>query len=1658
MARSRAVWSSVVQGLEAQAIKTPDLVAVECGGEGLSYRALNRRANHLGFFLKAMGVKSDVVVGICLPRSLDMAVALLGTLKAGGAYLPLDPQYPTDRLDFMLAESRPAVLLGHSQFLSHLPGVDAPVVLLDADVPRSEREDAPAPNARPDALTYIIYTSGSTGRPKGVAMEQGALLNLLAWQVAHSSCGLADRTLQLAPLSFDVSFQEIFSTWLSGGTLVLTDEESRTDPARLLGHLVTAGVRRLFLPYLALQQLAEVAIRRGPLPMALREVVTSGEPLRITRQIAELFHKLPLCRLENQYGPSETHVITAHTLSGPPDEWPVLPPIGRALPNVRLAILNEAGRPVEPGDQGELYVGGVALARGYWSQPELTQQGFVPDPQNPDARLCRTGDLVKERADGELEFLGRSGDQIKLRGHRIELGTIEVALSQHPDVAQAAVAVREHPGHKRLVAYLVGVEGRSPRPQEVRRHLQARLPELMVPATFVMLADLPRTPSGKVDRHALPQPGHERPLLDVEFEPPRGHEEETIAQIWARLLDIDQVGAHDNFFDLGGTSLLAVQSVLDLREALGRDVPVIKLFQYPNVRALAGSLAGGGKASGFGLQASGQSTGVAKEARDHAQRAVALIGMAGRFPGARNLEELWRNLRAGRETITFFSPEELDPGVNGSQPGYVAARGVLEDADKFDSAFFNEAPRLADITDPQQRVFLEVAWQALEDAGVVPGQADQSVGVFAGVGNNSYQWANLANRPDITEPVGSFQIMLGNEKDYVALRVAHKLDLHGPALSVHTACSTSLVAVCMAVRSLLDGECDVALAGGASVTCPQNSGHVYNEGGLLSADGHTRCFDAQGTGTVFSDGAGAVVCKRLDDALADGDRIYAVIHGVATNNDGAGKANFTAPSVAGQAQAISAALAMAGFHPESIGAIEAHGTATPLGDPIEVEALTEVFRARTDKQGFCSLGSIKSNLGHMTAAAGVAGLIKTALALHHRELPPSLHFQPPNPHIDLQHSPFKVQTTLQRWTPLPGQPRRAGVSSFGMGGSNAHVVLQEAPTPPPTGPGLPSQLLLISAKQAAVLETATTNLGWHLVEHPEQDLAEVAYTLQTRRAAFACRRFVLGRDHVNASQALLRLPPEDSQTHKLDGSHPEVAFLFPGQGSQHADMARALYQDEPVVRGVIDVCVEILSSHMERDLRALLFPQPGDRDEAARLLQQAEFAQPALFTVEYALAELWRSWGVVPSAMLGHSVGEYVAACLAGVFSLPDALALVAARGRLVQAQPGGSMLSVRAAASAIEARLYGGLSLAASNGPQLCVVSGPSPEVVDFQKQLEAENVLCRRLPTSHAFHSSMMDPVVEPFAALVSSLSLSAARVPFVSSTSGTWITPAQACDPGYWARQLREPVRFAEGIRTLWTDSERVLLEVGPRTAASTMARQSTKDPERQCVVATLGNDPGREADWRSLLRAMGRLWVHGVDIDWSAVHAGTQRRVVSLPPYPFERRRHWVEPGLHAWPGAPRVSVREPEAPAALGTAAPLSPREHLRRELRAFIESTSGSSLGEGEGMTFLDAGLDSLLLTKLAFSLQRKYRVELSFRQLLDGLSSLGPLTDYIFQHQPRYPAAARTVPVPLSTPESMAFEIPMTGARLGRDADGNPAWFVADPDRAGKYLRVEVK
>lgn len=877
---------------------------------------------------------------------------------------------------------------------------------------------------------------------------------------------------------------------------------------------------------------------------------------------------------------------------------------------------------------------------------------------------------------------------------------------------------------------------------------------------------------------------------------------------------------------------------------------------------------------------------------------LAVIGMAGRFPGANNLEVFWGNLRDGIESIRVLSePELLAAGVEPKvfhDPSYVRARAVLDDIDLFDAALFGFTPREAELLDPQQRLFLECAWEALEDAGYNPELYEGQIGVYGGASLSGYLF-NLVPDRLLLQSASDMAAVLAADKDYLSTRVSYKLNLEGPSLTVQTACSTSLVAVHLACQGLLSGECDMALAGGVSINVPQTVGYLYQPGGIASPDGHCRTFDSKAQGTVGGSGVGIVVLKRIQDARADGDRIIALIKGSAVNNDGANKVGYTAPRIEGQAKVIVAAQAAGDVDPRSIAYVEAHGTATPMGDPIELAALTRAFRRQTGDRQFCAIGSVKTNIGHLDAAAGIAGLIKTALALDRRLIPPSLHFTEPNPQIPLDSSPFYVNTAGVDWK--SGEtPRRAAVSSFGIGGTNAHVVLEEAPIREASGPTRPWQLLAWSAKTPSALEAMTDRLAAHLQGRSEDSFADAAFTLKVGRKALPYRRVLVCRTGKEA----VELFTPSAADHLLTGgpvtSEPAVVFMFPGQGSQYANMGRELYGSEATFREQVDHCADILRPELGLDLRHIMYPAKGQADIAQQQLDQTALTQPALFVIEYALARLWMSWGVRPQAMIGHSIGEYVAACLAGVWSLSDALRLVAVRGRIMQQQPCGAMLAVPLSEDQIAAYLHDGLSLAAVNAQAQCVVSGPSEAIEQCERTLAADGIEGRRLRTSHAFHSGMMDPIVNTFEHHVRAMMRRPPQIPYISNITGTWITPAEIDDPGYWSRHLREPVRFADGIRTLRGQSDHVFLEVGPGQTLGTLAAQRCDGPLERKPLSSLCR-PKRVASSTTeipfLLNTLGSLWLTGVPVDWFGLHAGERRCRVPLPTYPFERQRYWLD---------------------------------------------------------------------------------------------------------------------------------------------------------------------
>ena len=1618
LARNYDVRPTVTERIEAQARSRPESPAVTCGDRTLAYRELNSRANQLARRLRGMGVGEGSLVAIGMGRSLDIVVGLLAILKSGGAYLPLDMAYPQDRLEFTMTDAAASVLITDRASAGALPPHQAAVILIDEHWESISHEDISDLDVQhsPESLAYLIYTSGSTGKPKGCRVTHANVMRLFTATEHWFGFSADDVWTFFHSHAFDFSVWEIWGALIYGGRVVVVPYVVSRSPSSFHELLCREGVTILNQTPTAFRALihADREVPDSTNRLALRTVIFGGEALEL-QMLRPWFakHGDSKPRLINMYGITETTVHVTYRPIGLVDlEANMGSVIGEPIPDLCTFLLNPRLEPVPVSVTGEIYVAGPGVSLGYLNREQLTAERFIhwTAPDGNILRLYKTGDLARWLPNGDIEYLGRADHQVKIRGFRIETGEIESVLMRHPQVQACAVIARiGDDGEASLVAYVVpsqvGLDQAG-----LRDHLAVDLPSFMLPSAYVVLQELPMTENGKLDRRALPAPASQRPDLAQPFQEPRDEAERRICDAFAQVLGLDRVGRLDNFFELGGNSM-RVLKVLGLLQREGEERLSTNLFfQQPTPQALAAALTGVPGQPGFDARRLSQRA--SKHVKND-QEPIAIIAMAGRFPGARDVEQFWQNLCDGRDTITHFQAAELDASLAASlinDPCYVKARGVVDDVEMFDAAFFGITPREAELMDPQQRIFLELCWECLERAGHAPDACAGPVGVFAGMNNATYYQRHVVHHPDMIEKLGEFQVMLANEKDFIATRVAHRLNLTGPAISVHTACSTSLVAIAQAFSSLRAGQCDMALAGAASITCPPHSGYLAQEGAMLSPDGRTRSFDLQAQGTVFSDGAAVVLLKRLSDALVDGDPVYAVIRGVAVNNDGRDKASFTAPSVDGQAAVIAAAQAAAGIDPRSISYVEAHGTATPMGDPVEIEGLKRAFRQHTSDTGFCRIGSVKSNVGHLVIAAGAAGTIKTVLALAHEQIPASIHFDRPNPKIDFSDCPFVVNDKLSAW-PRNAEPRRAGVSSFGVGGTNAHVILEEAPLREPSTPSAGPQLLQLSARSRPALDTMVKQLADHLGAHPELNLADVAHTLQVGRTRFSHRLCVVAESGVAAAQAL-RLTDHPHRTMRSLGQEPPgLVWLFPGQGAQYVGMGKSLYEQDPAFRQAFEECLSAFGSALDFDLRARMFQGGADA------LAATGTTQPATFCIEYALAQSWLARGARPVALIGHSVGEFVAAVLAQVMSLADATRLVARRGALMQALPAGGMLSLRASAEKVLESLPAGLSLAAENSPLACVVAGPISLLDAYATSLESSDIAVRRLQTSHAFHSSMMDAVVAPFRLEVGKVKLSAPRIALISTLTGKGLDAAQATDPNYWARHLRDTVRFSSALRFALQHHDAAFLEVGPRATLSALARQHTSAGKAAPIaISSLGDRV--ETETTQLALAQGQLWTLGIDLPVSCSSPSIGRRRVLLPGVAFERKRFWVEaplpvarpsPPLHTASNANSAAVQTPvvvstvPSPASAtmttipSSAAAANRTPQLVSQLRTLFEDVAGLDLGEADpGRNFVELGLDSLTLTQAALQVKKQFKVAITFRQMMEKYRSLDTLASYL--------------------------------------------------------------
>ncbi|TDD95786.1 polyketide synthase [Flavobacterium cellulosilyticum] len=1718
-------------------------VAIEFENKIVTYGELDIMTNQIANYLWSQGLRPGQIVAISMERSSNLIASLFAIMQCGAAYLPLDPKFPTARLEFMLKDSEASFLLTTKTLSTSLVHCQRTILIEDILTLLDKYPIIPLTvSISQDAVAYIIYTSGSTGKPKGVTVTHKNLVNFLFSMALEPGINEDDKLLSITTISFDIAGLELFLPLINGATVVFADYETTRDGQLLLNFLQNKEITILQATPTTWQMLIDSGWED---PLALK-VLCGGEamPLNLARQLISRCDSL-----WNMYGPTETTIWSAIKQIHADD---TIITIGRPIANTQIYLLNEDGQAVAPGSIGEIVIGGDGVAQGYWKRPELTAEKFISDPfsKEHNAILYRTGDLGKLLPNEEFQCLGRMDHQVKIRGHRIELGEIEATLNSLPGVKQSAVILSEQFGNEaKLVAYLKFSEQLQDE-KMIHDALSKILPEILLPTKYIWVDDFPITPNGKIDKKNLPIPKYQRPSSAPLFKKPITQLEKDIAEIWSEQLQIPRIGVDDDFFDMGGTSLLAQKVTSLMRQRLFLDIAVSKIYIHPTISELSKILR---------ENIINEDLFVFKKTNDITTSAdIAIIGMAVRLPGADSIEELWENLKGGKETISFFSKEELDSSLPESlrnDPLYIGARGLLPSAKTFDAGFFGLNPQLAAAMDPQIRIFLEIAWEALEQSGHLPKHYKGSIGVYSGSEINTYYENNIFNNNELKSQIGDLQIYTVNGKDFIAPRTSYHLNLKGPSVSVHSACSTSLLAVAEAVKAIRTGMCDIALAGGSSVTAPIYSGHLYDDGFIKSPDGRTRPFDASGKGTVFSDGAGVVLLKRLEEAQKDGDIIYGLIKGVGVNNDGGDKGSFMAPSAKGQAGAIINAFNDAQIAPSSISYVEAHGTATPIGDPIEIEGL-KIAYGKQDKNGFCALGSIKSNMGHTTAAAGVAGLIKTILSMRHKQIPPMVGFNKPNPNIDFDNSPFYINNKLIDWK-VDG-PRRAGVSSYGIGSTNVHVIVEEYEMNPlPSCNERPLQLLTWSAKNKNSLLGYENALGHFLDTTKNIPLADVAYSLNVTRDDFNHRSFLIADSTNNAAEKLISLKPISTKSSILKSIPSEMGFLFPGQGAQYLQMGKTLYDNEKVFRDAVDKCAELLMEDLKLDIRHIIYPEINST-KAEELLKDTRLTQPALFVTEYALSQLWNSWGIKPTFLCGQSIGEYTAAHLAGIFNLKDALHIVAVRGRLISQLPNGSMLAVRVPVDKLSKLLPDTLSVAAINSNQFCVVSGTTQEIAEFNQKLDSQHIPNKILSTSHAFHSSMMDPILDSFKKELEKIKLSISRLPIISTASGTWLTDTEATSPMYWVNHLKNTVRFADAMDTAFELDDFILLEVGPGQSLTTLARQQASGKIIAAFPSLTFPKDEHENEYSTLLNALGELWSRGLNPDWKSFYSQHERQKINLPSYVFDRKPCWIEPLSFIETKVIQTLIIN-ESPLVSITTENSSIQTNDSRidsiliKISEIIKNASGIIYeSDSATNTFLELGLDSLSLTQLSGRLKKEFNLPITFRQLNEEIPSPSLLADYLDINLPKEQPVKITqeknelvsnqTAVPLNlyndkqllsnqnqitleqivqqiqllnkkldslqnnqnsalsgttsftnlkdenliSPNGvtnqeinktiskikvtqstendtakkkytiMANEPPVLGGKLGRDENGNPAWFIEDPNQKGKFVNIE--
>lgn len=1459
----------------------------------MTYEEVNCKANQLAHNILKLKSRDNEVIGVQLKRSKEMVFAILGILKAGCAYVPIENYYPTTRKEYIFKDANISIFIT-TKDLQYDFCKDKKMIFMDEAETFEEDASDLKIDRNPYDLAYIEYTSGSTGEPKGVMIENHSVVNTILDLERRFPVEENDVYLYKTPFSFDISGTEVYGWFAGKGALCILEHEGEKNPQLILEYIEKYQVTHInFVPSMFSLFLELFNEKKNIDKLkSLKWIFVGGEA--ITPDVVERFFKLNLdIRLENVYGPTEcTMWASNYSIKGCEDVSNMS--IGNPLNEIRWYVVGENNDLQMVGVPGELCLSGVGLARGYLNKEELTQEKFCDNPFYDEARdpswykkMYRTGDLARWLPDGSIEFMGRIDFQVKIAGVRMELGEIENALTQHEEIIKAVVVTKQS-ASQLPVLYAYYLSEKEIPATTLRTFLSKYVPAYMIPAFYTHLEELPLNSSGKINRKVLEADAKNHKQEIQSFEAPETELENIIAQVWKEVLEIEQVGIDNNFFEIGGYSLAAIQIQNKLKNILDIEISVTTLFQFPTIRLLAEHLVNDKEV-------------VIEDRKKYFKRDkknicsdIAIIGMAVDVPGADNIRSYWNNLKNEKECIHFYSDDELrELGIDDemlANDHYVKAKGRVEDIDYFDPVFFEYTPSEVRRMSPQLRLLYRGTWQALEDAGYYPGSTKDKMGIFIG-GSDDFQWytkalGNNANYSDM------YQAFTMSTNHFLATRLAYKFDIKGPVFSSLTGCSTTLVTSHLACQSLILGECDIAIAGGITVELPNDGGYMYEEGMMFSPDGHCRPFDAEAKGTVFSNGMGIVVLKRLDEALEAGDHIYAVIKGSAINNDGSQKVGFAAPSVEGQAEVIREAYKRAEIDPETVGYVEAHGTGTILGDPIEVESLTKAFA--TDKKGYCVLGSVKGNIGHTDTAAGVVGLIKVALSLDNKFIPATKNYNIPNPKICFEKIPFVVNGFGMPWHRKDNIPLRAGINSFGVGGTNAHMVLEEAPPIRKSSKAEEKNLLVFSAKTENALKQNIKETIQYINVHRELNFSDVSWTLMTGRKSFSYRKSIVIDENfdqdIDVDEFLEDILEEEC---KASSEKKKIYFMFSGQGSQYQGIGRDLYNETDTYIGkkYHEYIDEILSYLSEAERKEFVDVIYGDADST--LINQTKYSQFALFMTEYTVANILMDLGVKPIAFIGHSIGEVTAAAVAGVWSLKDAVKIIRARGDLMQKQKTGAMLAVMEDAEEVEKMLIDGVSLALNNTSARCVVGGTKEKIAEFEKIVTDKGIKATILRTSHAFHTYMMEEAANEFEEFLGQFKMKNPSIPIISNVTGKWVEEDEMNQAKYWAKHIINPVRFDKDLEVILQEENAVCIETGAGRSLCTFALQHQARKASQSFINVVRHPKEKENDLAYMYKKIGMIWSVGVQFEWEKLATDKVRNKVSLPVYNFEKKPYPIK---------------------------------------------------------------------------------------------------------------------------------------------------------------------